>query len=239
MLFAEAVATFTIVWSSLMLTFAKVDPLAHALGLGGITAAALLASIRRSPGLANPAVTIALAAIGRLGPLRLLLLVGVQVLASIAAAALSYGFFLPEILYRDRFGAPMWGDYAGPFQATLLEMFLGALFMWTLLTASGSEAPSPLPGQVWRRPRLVALVAGAMTAGFWLLGRPVGGCIANPALAIGPAVAGRFWDGQFIYWIGSLLGTIPAAILANVLYRPALSEKGSQDAPSSRTDRSE
>jgi aquaporin TIP len=42
----------------------------------------------------------------------------------------------------------------------------------------------------------------------------------NPARAFGPALAGGFWNGHWIYWVGPMLGGAAAALIyANLVLR--------------------
>jgi glycerol uptake facilitator-like aquaporin len=57
-----------------------------------------------------------------------------------------------------------------------------------------------------------------MAIGFTLIGNIlVGGSLTgasfNPARAFGPAFAAGFWQDQWIYWVGPLLGGAVAALL--------------------------
>ena len=48
---------------------------------------------------------------------------------------------------------------------------------------------------------------------------PISGTSTNPARSLGPAVVSGQWQGWWIYWVGPLLGTLVALLVANTLGR--------------------
>jgi aquaporin Z len=48
---------------------------------------------------------------------------------------------------------------------------------------------------------------------------PISGTSTNPARSLGPAVVSGQWQGWWIYWIGPLIGTLAALLVANRLTR--------------------
>jgi MIP family channel proteins len=57
-----------------------------------------------------------------------------------------------------------------------------------------------------------AAIAVGLTVGFCaLVGGPLTGASMNPARSLGPAVAGSFWHGHWIYWVAPVTAMMMAA----------------------------
>lgn len=222
---AECVATMAVVLASSMaacqVASKSMDGTGAAVALGAVTTAALLGSARRSPGLANPAVLFALFSIGRLSVGSFLRLLVAQLLGCVMGASLARGFFPPEILFAARGGGPIWPPTSSAPTALVAE-FLGAfLLLWILLgTTELRLSPGNQVERIWSRPVETAAAAGLSMFAIHLLLGGVTGASVNPACAFGPALAGGFWRGQAIYWLGSLAGGMFAAVAWNVCHRP-------------------
>jgi glycerol uptake facilitator-like aquaporin len=62
-------------------------------------------------------------------------------------------------------------------------------------------------------PKIGGLAIGlTITANILAVG-PLTGASMNPARSFGPAIASGVFAGQFIYWIGPIIGTIVAALV--------------------------
>jgi glycerol uptake facilitator-like aquaporin len=58
----------------------------------------------------------------------------------------------------------------------------------------------------------VAAIAVGLTVGFCaMVGGPLTGASMNPARSLGPAVAGGFWHGHWLYWIAPITAMMAAA----------------------------
>ncbi len=69
-----------------------------------------------------------------------------------------------------------------------------------------------------KAPRIGGLAIGlTLTAAILAIG-PFTGASLNPARSFGPAVASGVFEGQYIYWIGPILGAVVAAILYDTLF---------------------
>jgi len=51
-----------------------------------------------------------------------------------------------------------------------------------------------------------------------LVGIPITGASMNPARSFGPAVVSGHWNNHWIYWVGPLIGSTIAAIVAEILF---------------------
>ena len=69
-----------------------------------------------------------------------------------------------------------------------------------------------------RAPKVGGLAIGFTLAAAILAIGPLTGGSLNPARSFGPAVASGMWEGQFIYWLGPILGGISAAALYEWLF---------------------
>ncbi len=69
-----------------------------------------------------------------------------------------------------------------------------------------------------RSPKVGGMAIGfTLSASILVIGPLTGGSL-NPARSFGPALASGFWEGQFIYWLGPILGGIAAAVLYDWLF---------------------
>lgn len=182
----------------------------RALALGMTAGAVALGMLGKSPGLANPIVPVALFAIGRLRARWLVALVTAQLLGALGGAALARGMFPSDVLFRCRGGAPLWAQHAGPAQVLAGEFTVSFILLWILLGVNAGEAGSRLAP--WNQPARTAAAIGLMMTVAGLVLYPVTGGSINPAIALGAAVTGGFWEGQVYYWSGALAGALTGAV---------------------------
>ncbi|KAK9476833.1 aquaporin-like protein [Lipomyces japonicus] len=173
-----------------------------ALGFGFSLAANVWTFFRVSGGLFNPAVSLSLALIGAITPLRAALLSVSQTLAGICAAAAVSALTPGPILFANALG-PGVSKTRGLF----IEMFLTAQLCITILMLAAerhrARHMAPLP------------IGFALFIGH-LVGVYFTGAGINPARSFGPCVAiPSFPVYHWIYWVGPGLG----AFLAAGLYR--------------------
>lgn len=101
-------------------------------------------------------------------------------------------------------GAPAVDPSLGPRAAMLIE----AIMTFMLVIAVFGTAVDP------RAPQGVAgLAIGLTITADILFGGSLTGAAMNPARAFGPALASGYWQDQWVWWIGPLLGGAVAAIL--------------------------
>lgn len=153
---------------------------------------------RISGGLFNPAISLGLALVGVITPVRAILLSVTQCLGAITGAAIIQAL-LPGPLYTTtRLGGGM-----SPVRGMFLEMFLTAMLMLTifLLAAEKSKATFLAPVGIGLALFITQLVGVYYT-----------GASVNPARSLGPDVVLRkFPSYHWIYWIGPILGSLLAA----------------------------
>jgi MIP family channel proteins len=151
----------------------------------------------------NPAVTFGMFLTRRIRLGGLVLYWIAQLLgASLAAWILGY-------IYQGgpmdvHLGAPSIDPTIGPKTGLAIEAIL-TFFLVTVIfgTAVDPRAPKGFAGlAIGLTITMDILMAGALT----------GGAI-NPARAFGPALAAHYWQDQWVYWVGPLLGGGVAALL--------------------------
>jgi MIP family channel proteins len=157
----------------------------------------------------NPAVTIGLAAVRKIGPQAALGYIAMQVIGAIAGAALCK-LMLSEVFMGPNLGNPSVSELlAGK---TLLGALCELVGTFALVWAIMGVAVNPRGTRDW-----AGFVIGA-TLGFAVLAfAPLTGAGLNPARALGPAiVAGNFIGGfghfAVVYILGPIVGGLMAAL---------------------------
>jgi MIP family channel proteins len=173
--------------------------LAHGIAL----AVMVSATMGISGGHLNPAVTVSLLAGRRInGQTAIAYIVAQLVGATLAGFAIK--FMLPShVVSGVAAGTPIIANTLTAAQAigieTLLTFFLASVVFGTCVNP---EAP-----------KVGGFAIGLVVFADIMIGGPMTGAAMNPARAFGPAVASGMWTGQFVYWVGPILGGIIAALL--------------------------
>ena len=170
--------------------------IAHGLAL----AIAVSATMNVSGGHINPAVTLGLWSVGRIGWKQAGLYVLAQVLGAIVAALAIKGLY-PEMAGRvAQLGVPHLASDVNFTQGVLVEailtFFLAFAVMGTVVDAAA--------------PKVAGWAVGLTAAMGILAGGGITGGALNPARAFGPALVANAWLGQLVYWIGPILGAVAA-----------------------------
>jgi glycerol uptake facilitator-like aquaporin len=114
-------------------------------------------------------------------------------------------FYSPDVWRRAALGTPALATDVTPLFGTLVEAVLTFLLVFVIFgTAADKDSAS---GKV--APFAIGL---SYTAGI-LAGGVLTGAAINPARAFGPALIGRYWANQLVYWLGPLAGGIAAGWL--------------------------
>ncbi|HBL17550.1 MAG: hypothetical protein A2X36_10080 [Elusimicrobia bacterium GWA2_69_24] len=183
-------------------------PLALTQGLAVTAVFGLLG--RYSFGYFNPALTLALALWRRIDWVRASLSIFFQLLGSALAALLLLHAYPDAAGEPLHLGAPSLGAI-GFRTATLVECVL-SFFFALAVTRSTVEQGHPSF-------RTRAVFIGAVAAAAALCAGPLTGAVINPARAFGPALASGFWTHQYVFWIGSLAGSLAGVSLTQTLYK--------------------
>lgn len=159
---------------------------------------------RVSGGQFNPCVTLALALVGAVPPLRAILLVVTQLLAGMAAAGAADAMTPGPVSFINTLG-----EGVSRTRGLWIEAFVTAQLCITVLFMAVEKhratfiAPFPIG---------VSLFMGHLVAVF-----PTGAGI-NPARSLGPCVVARsFPNYHWIYWVGPIIGSLMAAALYHIL----------------------
>ncbi|KAK7748742.1 Aquaporin-1 [Cytospora paraplurivora] len=150
-------------------------------------------------GLFNPAVAVAMFAIGAINIIRLGLVIVAQIIGSIAASAIVVG-----LLPGSKIAATTTlGGGISTVRGLFLEVFLTAelVFVILMLAIEKHQATPVAPIGIGLALFIAELV------GVWYTGGSL-----NPARSFGPAVVtGGFPGYHWIYWLGPILGALLAA----------------------------
>jgi len=158
----------------------------------------------------NPAVTVAVMAQRKIGVTDGIAYIIFQSLGA-GFAGLLHSFILP--------GARQYG-FGGVFPtltiggsdltATLIEAVLTFFLVLVIFQVAVSREASPGVSGV--------AIGMTLTAGI-LIGGPLTGGALNPVRALGPAIASGFFDHQWVYWVGPILGGLVASYVFAYLQR--------------------
>ncbi|ODV89973.1 hypothetical protein CANCADRAFT_24920 [Tortispora caseinolytica NRRL Y-17796] len=159
---------------------------------------------RISGGQLNPCVSLGLALVGAITPVRFLLNAISQLVAGMAAAgAISAMIPGPVNFYNTL------GHGTSRTQGLFMEMFFTALLVMTVLLTAVEKS---------RFTYMAPLAIGYSLFIGHLLGVGTSGAGINPARSLGPCVAARYFPTyHWIYWVGPILGSFLAAGLWHLL----------------------
>ena len=182
----------------------------QAVGITGIAVAhglAILVGIYAfgaiSGGHFNPAVTFGMAVTRRVSW-------GDAVLYWIAQlAGASLGAWLLSVAYPSgaadvHLGAPALSASISPILGMVLEAVMA--FMLVIVIFGSAVDPRASKG-------FAGLAIGFTLIANILFGASLTGAAFNPARAFGPALIAGFWQDQWVYWVGPMLGGAVAALL--------------------------
>jgi aquaporin NIP len=204
---AEALGTLVLVAAGC--GAAVVDGLDHHLGTLGVALAFGLAVFTAVAALGpvsgahiNPAVTLALASIGRFPWREAPAYVAAQVVGAVGGGWTLHWLFGAAAAR----GATVPTGSAG--QSLGLEVLLTATLAFVIVAVTAGPRARPGPA---------ALAIGATVALGALCGGPISGASMNPARSLGPAVACAVWTAHWIYWAGPVGGALLGALAARSL----------------------
>ncbi|KAK9378251.1 aquaporin-like protein [Kockiozyma suomiensis] len=173
-------------------------------GFGFSLAANVFTFFRVSGGQFNPCVSLSLALVGAISPIRAALCAFSQLVAGIAAAAAVDSLTPGPILFANSLG-----DGVSKTRGLFLEMFMTAqLCIAVLMLAAEKHRSRPM----------APLGIGLALFIDHLVGVYFTGAGVNPARSLGPAVVlPSFPVYHWIYWVGPILGSFIAAGLYKTL----------------------
>jgi MIP family channel proteins len=179
--------------------------------VNGIVLAALVAGLGHVSGAHfNPAVTIAMAAIGRFPwrqvPGFVLVQLAGGVLAGLATWAIGGG--AARTVAHLGANAPAPGVSNG--QALLAEALITFVLVF-VVTAVATDSRVPAG--------VAPFAVGSALAAAVFIGGPLTGAAVNPARALGPMIAAGSFTGWWIFLLGPVVGGLVAAVLYDRLIR--------------------
>lgn len=226
---AEALGTFAVVFTgcgAAAVGGAKLGALgvavAFGLGLGAVT----LAIAPISGAHLNPAVTLAMALIGRLPRREIVPYIAAQIAGAIVAAAL-----VATMAQGRPGGAPRIADaiangygtgspgFYGPGAAAIAEAALTGIFVLVVLAAA-TRGGAPRGPRLEASPASLAIASGVAYTLIHIVGMPVTGLAANPARALGPALlaGGDALAQSWLFVLAPLAGAALAALAHRALH---------------------
>lgn len=174
-----------------------------------------------SGGQLNPAVSLALAFIGKQKYQQAAWFIGAQVLAAVCAAGFWQLFLGSGVANSEavKLGAASGAlTSSGEWWAVLaIEMVATFTLMTAVLMGTMDE----------RAPKLGGFVIGLTYAACIMAIGPLTGASLNPARAFGPALIGWHWGMHWVYWIAPFIGAIGAAQLYKSLWSKKAEGKAS------------
>src|SRR5262249_38392829 len=156
----------------------------------------------------NPAVTIGLWVMRRLGWMHSLLYVIAQLLGGVAAAYTLVGI-LPDAPWRFdvlRWITPETITDFSRWNAMLMEGVLTAIvvFVYSATMVDSDTGTSEKGSGTRIGSRIGGLAVGLTVAIEAFVGAPFTGAAMNPARSFGPALATHHWQNHGVYWVGPL-----------------------------------
>jgi MIP family channel proteins len=173
----------------------------------GLILAIMVSATMRISGHLNPAVTIGFLAVRRIDPMMAVLYVTAQVLGAVAAAYALKGLIPPDQFAAVHGTVQEIASGVSSLQAVGLE----AIATFFLVFAVFGTAVDP------KAPNVGGFAIGLTIAVDILAIGPLTGASMNPARSFGPAMVTQNFIGQFVFWIGPIIGGILAAVLYDTL----------------------
>ena len=154
----------------------------------------------------NPAITIGMAIVGRIGPAAAGVYILVQLLGATAAALVCRAMFPADVLGQTALvGLPLPAPWVSTSTLILGEVVITFLLMMAFFGAAVDERGKAV--------KIGAFAIGLTAAVNVLALGAVTGASMNPARSFGPALVSGVWTFHIYYWIGPIIGAAAAAVL--------------------------
>ncbi len=181
---------------------AQIGLLGIAVAHGLVLSIMVSATMHISGGHLNPAVTAAFFATKRMKTELAAQYVVSQLIGAALAGFALKAIFAEAVWKRVQLGTPMLAAgvsfQAGICIEAILTFFLVFAVFGTAVDASG--------------PKIGGFGIGLTIAFDILMGGPLTGASMNPSRTFGPALAGGYWHGHAVYWIGPIAGGVVAGL---------------------------
>jgi len=174
-----------------------------------------------SGGNINPAVTWALVITGKSSIVRGICYIISQLLGAVLASLVLQSMLPSNIEARDGIGCQ--GLHSNISAGTGLQFEIVLTFIFIFVVFATAISPfvgkmAPVSGAEYGPGKLTPLVLGLTILVLHLVGIPFTGASMNPARSFGPAVVAGCWTNHWIYWVGPIIGSTSAAIIANIFF---------------------
>ena len=180
----------------------------------GIILGIMVTAVMRISGHFNPAVTLGFLVTRRIEPMMAGVYIVAQLLGAMAAAYALKFTFSDAAFLAARGGGQMVALDVTTQQAIALEAIATFFLTFAVFgTAVDPQAPKVGGFAIGLVVTVDILAIGGLT-----------GASMNPARSFGPAVASGVFEGQLIYWIGPIIGSLIAALLYDKLFLPRSAE---------------
>ncbi|PYS97607.1 MAG: aquaporin [Acidobacteria bacterium] len=156
-----------------------------------------------SGGHLNPAVTAAFWATKRMKAEPALHYMVSQLVGATIAGFFLKAIFAESIWRKAQLGTPMLAPGVTP----MTGIFVEAILTFFLVFAVFGTAVDP------SAPKIGGFGIGLTIAFDILMGGALTGASMNPARTFGPALAGGYWSGWYVYWIGPVAGGVIAGMV--------------------------
>ncbi|HEX5972081.1 MAG TPA: aquaporin [Gemmatimonadaceae bacterium] len=174
----------------------------------GLILALMVTATMRISGHLNPAVTIGFLAARRIEPMMAVVYIIAQLLGAALAAYALKAIFPAAIADTTRLGGQSVAAELSTGQAIFAEAI--ATFFLTFVVFGTAVDP--------KAPKVGGFAIGLVVTADILAIGPLTGASMNPARSFGPAVVSGVLEGQMIYWVGPIIGSIIAAVLYDQLF---------------------
>lgn len=189
------------------LTGGKVGLLGIAVAHGLVLSIMVSATGHLSGGHLNPAVTGAFLVTGRMKPEMAAQYVISQLIGATLAGFALKACFLEVTWRKAMLGTPMLAAGVTQGRGILIEAILTFFLVFAVFgTAVDTNGP-----------KIGGFGIGLTIAYCILMGGPLTGASMNPSRTFGPALAGGYWNGHMVYWIGPLIGGAVAGLLYDAI----------------------
>jgi len=174
-----------------------------------------------SGGNINPAVTWALVLTRKMSVVRGILYVVFQCLGAISGSFILKSTIPAE--YQNNLGCHGLNAKMTPVEGMWFEIVLTFIFVFVVFGTAvspfvGKMAPVSGGGDQYGPGKLTPLALGLTILTLHCVGVSFTGASMNPARSLGPAVIGACWKDFWIYWVGPLIGSTIAALVAHILF---------------------
>jgi len=222
---AEFVGTFALMFvgGGAMMLVDGGGLLVVALAHGLILAVMVGATIHISGAQFNPAVALALVALGKQSWTQAGIFIVAQLAGCTAAVGLLSVLLDPAAVEAARHGATLGslssGETASIARLAGLEIIATFFLMFVIMGTAVD------PRGAGRTPGAAGFAIGLVVAADILCFGPLTGASMNPARSFGPALVGGHWEMHLVYWLAPIAG----AMLAGIIYQATF---GSSPGPS-------